>query len=131
MERSSPRMAAGRFSRHVGAVGVVRPRSSPHPVSCAACPQFVVFAPIGDPGMAHGEFMGIRYFAYPVSPRQIAQSRECPRGCFDGDDAWHWEPGAEPTLDLDKCYPELQRALGGDQPRASYALVEGAVTHTG
>lgn len=76
--------------------------------------------------------MGIRYFAYPVSPRQIAQSHECPRGCFDGDDSWHHgEPGERPTLDLDKCYPELQWFLGGDEPRPSYALVEGAVTHTG
>ncbi len=76
--------------------------------------------------------MGIRYFAYPVSPRQIAQSHACPRGCFDGDDAWeHWGPGDEPTLNLDKCYPELQWILGGDEPRASFALVEGAVTHTG
>ncbi|UJP09375.1 hypothetical protein L2X99_13180 [Microbacterium sp. KUDC0406] len=70
--------------------------------------------------------MGIRYFASPVSPRQIEQSHECPRECFDGDDAWdHWGPGREPTLDLDKCYPELQWLLGGDRPRRSYALVRG------
>lgn len=76
--------------------------------------------------------MGIRYFAYPVSPRQIAQSHECPRGCFDGADAWdRWGPGDEPTLDLDKCYPELQWLLGGEEPRPSYALVEGAVRYTG
>ncbi|PRB07048.1 hypothetical protein [Microbacterium sp. MYb64] len=74
--------------------------------------------------------MGIRYFAFAVSTRQIAQSRECPRGCFDGADAWdHWEPGEDPTLDLDKCYPELQLLLGGPPARASFALVEGAVTH--
>lgn len=76
--------------------------------------------------------MGIRYFAYAVSPRQIAQSRECPRGCFEHGDSWeHWDPGDEPTLDLDKCYPEMQSLLGGDRPRPAYALVEGAVTFTG
>lgn len=75
--------------------------------------------------------MGIRYFAYPVSPRQIEQAKRCPRGCFDGADAWeHWQPGDEPTLDLDKCYPELQWLLGGSPPRASYALVEGAAGYT-
>lgn len=78
--------------------------------------------------------MGIRYFAHPVSPRQIAQSRQCPRGCFDGADAWeHWEPGEEPRLNLDKCYPELQWILGEAETnpaRPSYALVEGEVTHT-
>lgn len=28
--------------------------------------------------------MGIRYFAFAVSARQIAQSRECPRDCVPG-----------------------------------------------
>lgn len=73
--------------------------------------------------------MGIRYFAFAVSAQQIAQSQECPRGCFDGNDAWdHWGAGKSPTLDLDKCYPELQRLLGGPTPRAAFALVEGSVT---
>lgn len=63
--------------------------------------------------------------------RQIRQSHDCPRGCFDGEDAWdHWGPGSVPTLDLDKCYPELQRLLHGEKPRPSHALVEGHVTHT-
>ena len=76
--------------------------------------------------------MGIRYFAHPVSPRQIEQSRECPRVCLEGEDSWeHWAPNEEPTLDLDKCYPELQRLLGGEVPRPAYALVEGDVTHMG
>jgi hypothetical protein len=76
--------------------------------------------------------MGIRYFAHAVSPRQIAQSRECPRGCFEHEDLWeNWDLDDEPTLDLDKCYPELQWLLGGDVPRPSYALVEGGVTPDG
>lgn len=72
--------------------------------------------------------MGIRYFAHSVSPRQIAQASECPRGCYDGHDSWdYWGYSDAPTLDLDKCYPELQVLLGGTTPRPSYALVEGAV----
>ncbi|MBS1698813.1 MAG: hypothetical protein JST25_10485 [Actinobacteria bacterium] len=87
-------------------------------------------APPTTPG-AHADFTGIRYFAFPVSERQIAQSRECPRGCFDGSDSWdRWGPGDAPTLSLEKCYPELQQLLGGSDPRPALALVEGSVTHT-
>lgn len=76
--------------------------------------------------------MGIRYFAHPLSPTQIRQSQECPRGCYEYEDDWeHWGPGATPTLDLGKCYPELQWVLNGEPPRRALALVEGAVAHTG
>jgi hypothetical protein len=76
--------------------------------------------------------MGIRYLAHPVSARQIEQSNACPRGCFEAEDAWeNWFPDHEPTLSLEKCYPEMQRLLGELMPRLSYALVEGDVTHVG
>ncbi len=78
--------------------------------------------------------MGIRYYAYPVSPREIAAARENP--CrFHGDDPLMdaWGPAEErpPMLYLDKCWPCLQRLFDLDGPtqRPAAELVRGDVTH--
>jgi hypothetical protein len=78
--------------------------------------------------------MGIRYYAYPVSPREITEARENP--CrFHGDDPLMdaWGPAEErpPMLYLDKCSPCLQRLFDLDGPshRPAAELVRGSVTH--
>src|SRR5690606_17833466 len=82
----------------------------------------------------HDYRMGIRYYAYPVSPREMAAARENP--CrFHGDDPLMdaWGPAEErpPMLYLDKCWRCLQRLFDLDGPaqRPAAELVRGDVTH--
>lgn len=79
--------------------------------------------------------MGIRYYAYPVSPREIEAARENPCA-FHGDDplmdAWGPVEERPPMLYLDKCWTCLQRLfdVDSDHPRPAAELVRGDVTMT-
>ena len=63
--------------------------------------------------------MGIRYNAYRIEPYLIGLARQDP-GLFLS--------GEPPTLDLDACWPSLQRlTTWGENPRPSHRLFEGDV----
>ena len=80
--------------------------------------------------------MGIRYYAYPVAQDLVGLALQSPEKFLAEDplaDAWQLGRDRPPMLYLDKCWSELQALLGAseDRPaRRSFALVEGAVTHT-
>ncbi|WP_382304920.1 hypothetical protein [Herbiconiux sp. UC225_62] len=78
--------------------------------------------------------MGIHYFAYPLHPVFVDTAVSDPRTHLDSDEFhqffMHGEPGLA-TLDLDKCWREMQGLFGSrpDRPsRPAHQLVEGEVT---
>lgn len=82
--------------------------------------------------------MGIRYYAYPLQPEDVASARRDPYPYISDDplsDAWGPEGDRPRMLYLDKAWRELQHIFTVDdgflRPRISLELVKGNVTPIG
>jgi len=82
--------------------------------------------------------MGIRYYAYPLRPHDVAAARHDPYLFLSDDplmDAWGADADRPRMLYLDKAWRELQHVFtvqdGYLRPRISLELVKGNVTPVG
>lgn len=82
--------------------------------------------------------MGIRYYAYPLQPHDVADARHDPYPFLADDplsDAWGPDETRPRMLYLDKAWRELQHVFtvknGELRPRISLELVKGNVTPIG